>query len=331
MGFSLFFLDKMVKVFVNNEITYVPSNSTVLEACESIGIEVPRFCFHERLSVAGNCRMCLVELEKSPKPVASCAMPIMPDMKIFTDTPLVKKAREGVLEFLLLNHPLDCPICDQGGECDLQDQAMVFGSDSSRFYDLKRGVHDKKLGPLIKTIMTRCIHCTRCIRFATEVAGVEDLGTVVRGTDTEIGTYIEKIFKSELSGNVIDLCPVGALTSKPYAFKARPWELKTEISVDTSDGLGSDIKIDFKSNEIVRVTPHFVNHLEFNANSKYGYSISKDNYPFTDEWISDKARFSYDGFQSCDMNVNSICSIGSLLHSLTKQSNISYNDDYEKL
>ena len=321
----------MVKVFVNNIEVCVEPNTSVLKACEALQIEIPRFCYHKKLSIAGNCRMCLVEIEKSPKPVVSCAMPVMEGMKIFTDTPLVKKAREGVLEFLLLNHPLDCPICDQGGECDLQDQAMVFGSDSSRFYDLKRGVHDKKLGPLIKTIMTRCIHCTRCIRFATEVAGVEDLGTVVRGTDTEIGTYIEKIFKSELSGNVIDLCPVGALTSKPYAFKARPWELKTEISVDTSDGLGSDIKIDFKSNEIVRVTPHFVNHLEFNANSKYGYSISKDNYPFTDEWISDKARFSYDGFQSCDMNVNSICSIGSLLHSLTKQSNISYNDDYEKV
>ena len=230
----------MVKVFINNEITYVPSNSTVLEACESIGIEVPRFCFHERLSVAGNCRMCLVELEKSPKPVASCAMPVMNNMQVFTDTPLVKKAREGVLEFLLMNHPLDCPICDQGGECDLQDQAMFFGSDKSRFFEYKRGVEDKNCGPLIKTIMTRCIHCTRCVRFAMDIAGVEDLGTTNRGRDTEIGTYVGKIFQSELSGNVVDLCPVGALTSKPYTFIARPWELRSTETIDISDAVGSN-------------------------------------------------------------------------------------------
>ena len=196
----------------------VAEGSSVLQACEVLGLEIPRFCFHERLLIAGNCRMCLVEIEKSPKPQASCAIPVMPGMKVFTNTPLVKKAREGVLEFLLLNHPLDCPICDQGGECDLQDQAMIYGSDRSRFMEKKRGVEDKNLGPLIKTIMTRCIHCTRCVRFATEVAGVEVLGTTARGIDTEIGTYVEKMFKSELSGNVIDLCPVGALTSKPYAF-----------------------------------------------------------------------------------------------------------------
>jgi len=268
----------MVKVFVNNEVTYVPFNSTVLEACESIGIEVPRFCFHERLSVAGNCRMCLVEIEKSPKPVASCAMPVMNNMQVFTDTPLVKKAREGVLEFLLMNHPLDCPICDQGGECDLQDQAMVFGGDKSRFFEYKRGVEDKNCGPLIKTIMTRCIHCTRCVRFAADIAGIEDLGTTNRGRDTEIGTYVSKVFQSELSGNVIDLCPVGALTSKPYTFIARPWELRTTETIDLSDAVGSNIKVDFKETEVVRVLPRI-------------------NEGLNEEWISDKSRFSFDALK----------------------------------
>ena len=199
--------------------------------------------------------MCLVEIEKSPKPVVSCAMPVMDGMKIFTNTPLVKKARENVLEFLLLNHPLDCPVCDQGGECDLQDQALIYGSDRSRFYEFKRSTLDKNVGPLIKTIMTRCIHCTRCVRFADEIAGVGDLGTTSRGIDTEIGTYIEKIFQSELSGNVIDLCPVGALTSQSYAFKYRPWELKTSESIDTSDAIGSNIRVDFKEKEIIRILP----------------------------------------------------------------------------
>lgn len=207
-----------VNVTINGRQVAVSPNATIIQACESAGVEVPRFCYHERLSIAGNCRMCLVEVARSPKLVASCAMPVMPDMDIKTDTPRVKKAREGVLEFLLLNHPLDCPICDQGGECDLQDQAMVFGSDRGRFYESKRSVEDKYCGPLVKTIMTRCIHCTRCVRFGTEVAGVEDLGTTGRGTDTEIGTYIEKMLGSELSGNVIDLCPVGAFTSKKYNF-----------------------------------------------------------------------------------------------------------------
>jgi NADH dehydrogenase (ubiquinone) Fe-S protein 1 len=268
----------MVKVFINNEVTYVPSNSTVLEACESIGIEVPRFCFHERLSVAGNCRMCLVELEKSPKPVASCAMPVMNNMQVFTETPLVKKAREGVLEFLLMNHPLDCPICDQGGECDLQDQAMFFGSDKSRFFEYKRGVEDKNCGPLIKTIMTRCIHCTRCVRFAMDIAGVEDLGTTNRGRDTEIGTYVGKVFQSELSGNVVDLCPVGALTSKPYTFIARPWELRSTETIDISDAVGSNIRVDFKETEVVRVLPRL-------------------NEELNEEWISDKTRFSFDALK----------------------------------
>lgn len=222
--------------------------------------------------------MCLVEVEKAPKPVASCAMPAMPNMNIKTTTPLVKKAREGVMEFLLANHPLDCPICDQGGECDLQDQAMVFGSDRGRFTETKRGVEDKELGPLVKTVMTRCIHCTRCVRFAKEVAGVEDLGTTGRGRDTEIGTYVSKLFRSEMSGNVIDLCPVGALTSKPYAFTARSWELKKTESVDVSDALGSNILVDTKGTEVMRITPRL-------------------NEEINEEWISDKARFQYDGLK----------------------------------
>jgi NADH dehydrogenase (ubiquinone) Fe-S protein 1 len=268
-----------IKVFINNIEVNVKSNSTLMEACESIGIKIPRFCYHERLSVAGNCRMCLVEVEKSPKPVVSCAMPVMNGMKIFTKSPLVKKAREAVMEFLLINHPLDCPICDQGGECDLQDQGTEFGSDKSRFYQYKRGVDDKNIGPLVKTIMTRCIHCTRCVRFATEIAGVEVLGTTLRGKDTEIGTYLEKIFTSELSGNVIDLCPVGALTSKPYAFNSRPWELRTGTSIDILDGIGSNLSIDFRGNDIIRIRPRlneFVN----------------------EEWISDKARFFFDSLNS---------------------------------
>jgi len=268
----------MLKIYVNNIELFVKPNSTVLEACETVGIEIPRFCYHEALSIAGNCRMCLVEVEKSPKPVVSCAMPVMAGMKIFTNTPLVKKAREGVLEFLLLNHPLDCPICDQGGECDLQDQAMLFGNDRSRFYSFKRSVEDKNVGPLIKTIMTRCIHCTRCVRFAAEIAGVEDLGTTSRGTHTEIGTYIEKVFQSELSGNIVDLCPVGALTSKPYAFTSRPWELKIAESIDVNDAIGSNIRIDFKETEIMRILPRF-------------------NQEINSEWISNKTRFSFDGLK----------------------------------
>jgi NADH dehydrogenase (ubiquinone) Fe-S protein 1 len=267
-----------ITVTVDGIDVLVEQGSSVLQACEVVGIEIPRFCFHERLLIAGNCRMCLVEIEKSPKPQASCAIPVMPGMKVFTDTPLVKKAREGVLEFLLLNHPLDCPICDQGGECDLQDQAMVFGSDRSRFFERKRGVEDKNLGPLVKTIMTRCIHCTRCVRFATEVAGVEVLGTTSRGIDTEIGTYVEKMFDSELSGNIIDLCPVGALTSKPYAFTSRPWELRLTESVDVMDSVGSNIRVDTRGTEIMRIIPRL-------------------NEEINEEWISDKTRFSYDGLK----------------------------------
>jgi NADH dehydrogenase (ubiquinone) Fe-S protein 1 len=284
----------MIKVIVDGIEVFVERGSTVLQACEAVGVEIPRFCYHERLSIAGNCRMCLVEIFKTPKPVASCAMPTMEGMQIFTNTPLVKKAREAVLEFLLLNHPLDCPICDQGGECDLQDQAMAFGSDRSRFFETKRGVENKNCGPLIKTIMTRCIHCTRCVRFATEIAGVEDLGTTGRGRETEIGTYIEKTFKSELSGNVIDLCPVGALTSKPYAFLSRPWELRSTESIDISDSLGSNIRIDSRGTEILRILPRF-------------------NEEINEEWLSDKARFSYDGLKVQRLNSPYIKKEGNLV------------------
>ncbi len=212
----------MFEITINDQTVLVPKGSTVLEACRFVGIDIPRFCYHDRLSVAGNCRMCLVEIEKTPKPIASCAMPVTHQMVVYTDTPLVKKARENVLETLLLNHPLDCPICDQGGECDLQDQTREYGSDYTRFYTAKRAVEDKYCGPLIKTIMTRCIHCTRCVRYAAEVAGVDILGTLNRGGHTEIGAYLTRVFQTEIAGNVIDLCPVGALTSKVYAFKARP-------------------------------------------------------------------------------------------------------------
>jgi len=219
-------VSKLIELEINGKKTKIKPGMTILQACATVGIEIPRFCYHERLSIAGNCRMCLVEVAKSPKPVASCAMPIVNGMKIFTNTPMVKKAREGVMEFLLANHPLDCPICDQGGECDLQDQAMVFGNDRGRFYENKRAVKDKNLGAFIKTIMTRCIHCTRCIRFATEVADVPVLGTTGRGSETEVGTYIEKLINSPLSGNVIDLCPVGALTKKNFSFLSPSTYLK---------------------------------------------------------------------------------------------------------
>ena len=234
----------MIKLKINNIDIEVEEGLTVLQACEKVGVEIPRFCYHERLSIAGNCRMCLVEMEKSPKPIASCAMPAAEGMKILTNTRNVENARKGVMEFLLINHPLDCPICDQGGECDLQDQALHYGFDKSRYEENKRAVKNKHLGPLVSTIMTRCIHCTRCVRFSTEVAGVDDLGLLGRGESAEITTYLEKTIKSELSGNVIDLCPVGALTSKPYAFKARPWELNKTESIDVFDAMGSSIRID---------------------------------------------------------------------------------------
>ena len=244
----------MAKLKVDGKEISVPDHYTLLQAAEEAGAEVPRFCFHERLSIAGNCRMCLIEVKGGPpKPAASCAMGVR-DLRpgpngetpeIFTNTPMVKKAREGVMEFLLINHPLDCPICDQGGECDLQDQAMAFGLDSSRYQENKRAVEDKYIGPLVKTIMNRCIHCTRCVRFTTEVAGISELGLIGRGEDAEITTYLESAMTSELQGNVIDLCPVGALTSKPYAFQARPWELTKTESIDVMDAVGSAIRVDY--------------------------------------------------------------------------------------
>ena len=238
----------MPKIKINGRELEVEAGITVLQACEQIGIEIPRFCYHERLSIAGNCRMCLVEVKPGPpKPAASCALPVGEGMEIFTDTPMVKQARNGVMEFLLINHPLDCPICDQGGECDLQDQAMAYGYDRSRYAENKRAVKEKYMGPLVKTIMTRCIHCTRCVRFASEVAGVEAIGMLNRGEHAEI-TTLEQAIRSELSGNVIDLCPVGALTSKPYAYSARSWELTKTESVDVMDAVGSNIRVDARCN-----------------------------------------------------------------------------------
>ncbi|MBE7637597.1 NADH-quinone oxidoreductase subunit G [Sneathiella sp. P13V-1] len=259
------------------EVT-VEDGATILQACEEAGAEIPRFCYHERLSIAGNCRMCLVEMEKAPKLVASCAMPAGDGMVIHTNTEKVKNGREGAMEFLLINHPLDCPICDQGGECDLQDQSMTYGSGNSRYLESKRAVKEKFMGPLIKTTMTRCIHCTRCVRFATEVAGVDELGALNRGEHTEIVTYLEEALNSELSGNIIDLCPVGALTSKPYAFTARPWELRKTESVDALDAVGANIRIDSKGQEVMRILPRL-------------------NEDINEEWLSDRSRFSYDGLK----------------------------------
>ena len=260
------------------EVTVDPG-TTVLQACEEAGAEIPRFCYHERLSIAGNCRMCLVEMEKAPKLIASCAMPASDGMVIHTNTQKVKEGREGAMEFLLINHPLDCPICDQGGECDLQDQSMAYGSGNSRYHEMKRAVAEKNMGPLIKTTMTRCIHCTRCVRFATEVAGVEDLGAINRGENMEIATYLEQALDSELSGNIIDLCPVGALTSKPYAFAARPWELSKTESIDALDAVGANIRVDNRGKEVMRILPRL--HEDVN-----------------EEWLSDRSRFSYDGLKA---------------------------------
>ena len=269
----------MVKVTVDGVDVEIAAGSNVLQACEAAGKEIPRFCYHERLSVAGNCRMCLVEIEKAPpKPFASCAYPVADGMVVHTDTPMVKAARRGVMEFLLINHPLDCPICDQGGECDLQDQAVGYGGDHSRYLEPKRAVVNPDLGPLVKTIMTRCIHCTRCIRFSTEIAGVSEMGATSRGEGMQVGTYIEKALSSELSGNLIDICPVGALTSKPYAFVARPWELKKTDSVDVMDAVGAAIRIDTRGAEVLRVLPR----------------INED---VNEEWLADKSRFALDGLK----------------------------------
>ena len=268
----------MAKVTVDGVEVEVPNGVSVLQACEAAGKEVPRFCYHERLSVAGNCRMCLVEVEKAPKPIASCSYPVADGMKVFTDTPMVRNGRRGVMEFLLINHPLDCPICDQGGECDLQDQAVAYGLDHSRYAEAKRSVKDKYVGPLIKTIMNRCIHCTRCVRFSTEVAGVPELGTTSRGEAMEIGTYVEKAITTELSGNLIDICPVGALTSRPYAYMSRPWELRKTDSVDVLDANGVNIRVDTRAGEVLRVLPRV-------------------NDEVNEEWLHDRGRFSLDGLK----------------------------------
>ncbi|ALK09111.1 NADH-quinone oxidoreductase subunit NuoG [Blastochloris viridis] len=277
----------MAKLIIDGTEVEVSPDDTLMQACEDAGAEIPRFCFHERLSVAGNCRMCLVEVKGLPKPQASCSVNVR-DLRpgpngeppvINTKSPMVKKAREGVMEFLLINHPLDCPICDQGGECDLQDQALAYGADTSRFAENKRAVEDKYLGPLVKTAMNRCIHCTRCVRFTTEVAGVPDLGAIGRGEDMEITSYLENAMRSELQGNVIDLCPVGALTSKPYAFHARPWELNKTETVDVMDALGSAIRVDVRGREVMRILP-------------------RTNEAVNEEWISDKTRFIWDGLKT---------------------------------
>jgi len=285
----------MLKLKVNDIDVEVEEGLTVLQACEKAGVEIPRFCYHEKLSIAGNCRMCLVEMEKSPKPIASCAMPAAEGMNIKTNTEFVEKARKGVMEFLLANHPLDCPVCDQGGECDLQDQSMYYGVDKSRFKENKRLVPEKNMGPLIKTQMTRCIHCTRCVRFATEVAGVPELGAIGRGEDMQITTYLEQSMQSELSANVVDLCPVGALTSKPYVFEARPWELKKTETIDVMDAVGSNIRVDTYDWEVKRVLP----------------IINED---INEEWISDKTRYACDG----------------LLHQRLDTPFIKYNKKFEK-
>src|ERR1700741_4037128 len=262
----------------------VEDGITLIQACEQAGVEIPRFCYHERLSISGNCRMCLIEVAGMPKPVASCAMGVndLPPNKdgspkiINTRSPMVKKAREGVMEFLLINHPLDCPICDQGGECDLQDQAMAYGVGGSRYAENKRAVNEKYLGPLIKTFMTRCIQCTRCVRFADEIAGAPEIGLLGRNEAVEIGTYVEAAVTSELSGNLVDVCPVGALTSKPYAFAARPWELKKVDSIDVFDAVGSNIRVDVRGPEVMRVLP-------------------RTNDDVNEEWIADKSRHAIDG------------------------------------
>ena len=295
----------MLKLKVNDIDVEVEEGLTVLQACEQAGAEIPRFCYHEKLSIAGNCRMCLVEMEKSPKPVASCAMPAADGMVIRTNTEKVEKSRKGVMEFLLANHPLDCPVCDQGGECDLQDQSMFYGIDKSRFKENKRYVPEKYMGPLIKTQMTRCIHCTRCVRFATEIAGIPELGAIGRGENMQITTYLEKAMESELSANVIDLCPVGALTSKPYVFEARPWELKKTETIDVMDAVGSNIRVDTYGWEVKRVLPRV-------------------NEEINEEWISDKTRYACDGLKNQRLDTP-------YLKKNNKFEKISWKDAYTKI
>jgi NADH-quinone oxidoreductase subunit G len=266
----------MPKLTINGLEVEVPPGTSILQAAELLGIEIPRFCYHDRLSVPANCRMCLVEVKGAPKPVASCAMGCGDNMEVFTDSAMVARARKGVMEFLLINHPLDCPICDQGGECDLQDQAVSYGYDRSRYHETKRAVPEKNLGPLIKTFMTRCIQCTRCVRFGEEIAGAPELGLLNRGEDVEISTFVDAMIDNELSGNLVDVCPVGALTSRPYAYRARPWELRKTESIDVHDAVGCNIRIDAAGNEVMRVLPRL--HEGIN-----------------EDWINDRSRHACDG------------------------------------
>ncbi|GAB7353421.1 hypothetical protein MBLNU459_g3892t1 [Dothideomycetes sp. NU459] len=303
-----------VELTIDGKKVSIEAGSALIQACEKAGSTVPRYCYHEKLMIAGNCRMCLVEVERAPKPVASCAWPVQPGMVVKTDSPLVHKAREGVMEFLLANHPLDCPICDQGGECDLQDQSMRYGADRGRFHELggKRAVEDKNIGPLVKTSMNRCIHCTRCIRFANDVAGAPELGSTGRGNDLQIGTYLETALDTELSGNVIDLCPVGALTSKPYAFRARPWELQHAESVDVLDGLGSAIRVDTRGLQVMRIVPRL-------------------NDDVNEEWINDKTRFACDGLSTQRLTTPLIRRDNQFQPATWEQVLVEISDKYQKL
>ncbi|EON61689.1 NADH-ubiquinone oxidoreductase 78 kDa subunit, mitochondrial [Coniosporium apollinis CBS 100218] len=303
-----------VELTVDGKKVSVQAGSALIQACEKAGVTVPRYCYHEKLMIAGNCRMCLVEVERAPKPVASCAWPVQPGMVVKTDSPLVHKAREGVMEFLLANHPLDCPICDQGGECDLQDQSMRYGADRGRFHEMggKRAVEDKNLGPLVKTSMNRCIHCTRCIRFANDIAGAPELGSTGRGNDMQIGTYLETALDTELSGNVIDLCPVGALLSKPYAFKARPWELGHFESIDVLNGLGSNIRVDTRGMVVMRVLPRL-------------------NDDVNEEWIDDKTRFAIDGLTTQRLTIPLIRKDDQFQPATWEQALVEIGEAYKKL
>ncbi|KAF2028546.1 NADH-quinone oxidoreductase [Setomelanomma holmii] len=303
-----------VELTIDGKKVKIEAGAALIQACEKAGVTIPRYCYHEKLMIAGSCRMCLVEVERAPKPVASCAWPVQPGMVVKTDSPLVHKAREGVMEFLLANHPLDCPICDQGGECDLQDQSMRYGGDRGRFHEVggKRAVEDKNVGPLIKTSMNRCIHCTRCVRFANDIAGAPEFGSFGRGNSLEIGTYIETALDTELSGNVIDLCPVGALTSKPYAFKARPWELYKTETVDVLDGLGSNIRVDSRGLQVMRVLPRL-------------------NDDVNEEWINDKTRFACDALSTQRLVNPLIRSEGQFAPATWEQALVEIGNAYKKI
>ncbi|EAT91119.1 hypothetical protein SNOG_01470 [Parastagonospora nodorum SN15] len=303
-----------IELTIDGKKVQIEAGAALIQACEKAGATIPRYCYHEKLMIAGSCRMCLVEVERAPKPVASCAWPVQPGMVVKTDSPLVHKAREGVMEFLLANHPLDCPICDQGGECDLQDQSMRYGGDRGRFHEIegKRAVEDKNVGPLIKTSMNRCIHCTRCVRFSNDIAGAPEFGSFGRGNDLEIGTYIETALDSELSGNVIDLCPVGALTSKPYAFKARPWELYKTETIDVLDGLGSNVRVDSRGLQVMRVVPRL-------------------NEDINEEWINDKTRFACDALSTQRLVNPLIRSEGSFQPATWEQALVEIGNAYKKI